>query len=301
VSENKKYYYMKLKDNFFDSEEMKILESMPSGVEYQNLYLKMCLLSLKSNGALLFKEIMPYDLQMLSTVTRIKIDVVKNAIEIFQKIGLVSIVDSETIYMSDIQSLVGRSSTEADRIAQYRERTKSVQMYENCTPELDIRVRVRDQSIDNNTKSHSPSGGDDNALVLHKPNSTSKKEPKRTEEEKTIFASIWQQTVKDHGIELIKSQSGREAKACWDLVDLSRKQFAQDAFDGVSSIITSFLDKKRNDRTTGGFWRDKSPRPSTILAMWPDLLETIREKTMTPEEQDLLREMTEAMTKYDRR
>jgi predicted phage replisome organizer len=145
MSENKKYYYMKLKDNFFDSEEMKILESMPSGIEYQNLYLKMCLLSLKSNGALLFKDVMPYDMQMLSTVTRIKIDVVKNAIELFQKIGLVSIVDSETIYMSDIQSLVGRSSTEADRIANYRERTKSVQMYENSTPEIELDIRVRDR------------------------------------------------------------------------------------------------------------------------------------------------------------
>ena len=56
MAENKKYYYLKLKDTFFDSEEMKILESMDNGILYQNLYLKICLISLKSNGALLFKD-----------------------------------------------------------------------------------------------------------------------------------------------------------------------------------------------------------------------------------------------------
>ena len=55
MSDNKKYYYLKLKEDFFDSEEMKVLESMKNGIEYQNVYLKMCLLSLKSDGALLFK------------------------------------------------------------------------------------------------------------------------------------------------------------------------------------------------------------------------------------------------------
>ena len=36
MSDNKKYYYLKLKEDFFDSEEMKVLESMPNGVEYQD-------------------------------------------------------------------------------------------------------------------------------------------------------------------------------------------------------------------------------------------------------------------------
>ena len=56
---------------------------------------------------------------------------------------------------------------------------------------MDTEDRLGKVSIGNTTpKSHSPSGGDENALVLHKPNSPTKKEPKRTEEEKTIFASI---------------------------------------------------------------------------------------------------------------
>lgn len=171
MSDNKKYYYLKLKEDFFDSEEMKVLESMKNGIEYQNVYLKMCLLSLKSDGALLFKNMLPYSLEMLSSVLRINIDTVKSAIETFQKIGLITITDTETIYMTDIQTLVGQSSTEAERIRRYRqslsqkktekleETTKGVQMYnfctenvQKCTPEIrDKSIEFKDKSTDSIT------------------------------------------------------------------------------------------------------------------------------------------------------
>jgi len=148
MSDNKKYYYLKLKETFFDSEEMKILESMKNGIQYQNLYFRLCLLSLKSEGLLLFKNVLPYDTEMLSTVLRVDIDTVHTGVEILQKIGLVSKMDNGTIFLTDIQSLIGKSSTEAERIKSYREKTKqiecnkSVQMYEVCTPELELELEL---------------------------------------------------------------------------------------------------------------------------------------------------------------
>lgn len=52
MSENRKYYYMKLKENFFTDAKMVILESMQDGLLYSNLLLKMYLMSLKYNGIL---------------------------------------------------------------------------------------------------------------------------------------------------------------------------------------------------------------------------------------------------------
>lgn len=140
MSENKKYFYLKLKDSFFSSEEMLVLESLPDGLIYQNIYLRMCLLSLKNDGALTFKNMLPYDLKMLATVLRIDIAKMKLALEMFEELGLVTKTDNEVLFMSDIQTLIGKSSTEAERIASYRKRiagcTKSVQMLQTCTPEL---------------------------------------------------------------------------------------------------------------------------------------------------------------------
>ena len=50
MADNKKYYYLKLKDNFFDSDEMIVLESMPDGYIYSNILLKLYLRSLKYEG-----------------------------------------------------------------------------------------------------------------------------------------------------------------------------------------------------------------------------------------------------------
>ncbi|WP_288695323.1 phage replisome organizer N-terminal domain-containing protein [uncultured Brachyspira sp.] len=124
MSENKKYYWLKLKETFFDSEEMKILESMENGTIYQNLYLKICLISLKSNGALLFKDMIPYNLDMIATITRTNKDIVRAGLQVFQQLKLITIADNEIIYMTDIQTLIGKSSTEIDRVSKYRKTLK---------------------------------------------------------------------------------------------------------------------------------------------------------------------------------
>ena len=124
MSENKKYYWLKLKETFFDSEEMKILESMENGTIYQNLYLKICLISLKSNGALLFKDMIPYNLDMIATITRTNKDIVRTGLQVFQQLKLITITDNEVIYMTDIQTLIGKSSTESDRVSKYRKTLK---------------------------------------------------------------------------------------------------------------------------------------------------------------------------------
>ena len=43
MADNRKYYYLKLKEGFFESEEIKILESMKDGYMYSNILLKLYL------------------------------------------------------------------------------------------------------------------------------------------------------------------------------------------------------------------------------------------------------------------
>ena len=52
MSDNKKYYYLKLKDDFFDSDSLIVLESMQDGYLYSNILLKLYLRSLKNKGRL---------------------------------------------------------------------------------------------------------------------------------------------------------------------------------------------------------------------------------------------------------
>ena len=122
MSDNQKYYYLKLVDNFFDRDEMIILESMPDGYLYSNILLKLYLRSLKNTGKLMFNDRIPYNSTMLANVTRHPVAVVEKAIDIFRQLGLVEILDNGAIYMLDIQDFIGKSSTEADRKRNYRRR-----------------------------------------------------------------------------------------------------------------------------------------------------------------------------------
>lgn len=66
MSENRKYYYLKLKENFFTTEKMVILESAQDGLLYSNLLLNMYLMSLKHNGALMPGDGLPQTLANIS-------------------------------------------------------------------------------------------------------------------------------------------------------------------------------------------------------------------------------------------
>ena len=115
MSDNRKYYYLKLKENYFDDDSIVLLESMQDGVLYSNILLKLYLNSLKHGGRLQLAENIPYAAQMIATITRQQIGTVERALQIFLKLGLVEVLDSGTFYMSNIELLIGHSSTEAER------------------------------------------------------------------------------------------------------------------------------------------------------------------------------------------
>jgi|694.fasta_scaffold53382_8 predicted phage replisome organizer len=149
--DNKKYYWLKLKDNFFDTEDLILLESMPDGIIYSNILLKLYLKSIKNEGKLMYKDRMPYNPIMLAQLVRQPVGVVEKALKIFQDMGLIDVLDSGAIYMLDIQNFIGKSSTEADRIRDYREKIKQ----EGCTnvrTNVHQRLENRDKSIENRDK-----------------------------------------------------------------------------------------------------------------------------------------------------
>ena len=148
MADNKKYYYLKLKEGFFDSEDMKLLQAMKDGYMYSDILLKLYLKSLRQNGRLMYRDIIPYTPDMIATVTNHQIGTVEKALEIFKQMGFIEILDNGAIYMLDIQSFIGQGSSEADRKRTYRNvidaeklsllednnRTHERQMSEECPP-----------------------------------------------------------------------------------------------------------------------------------------------------------------------
>lgn len=166
MSDNRKYYYLKLKENFYNSETMVILESMQDGLLYSNLLLKMYLMSLKSGGILMLNDHLPHTPQTIATFTRHQVGTVERALKVFLEFGLVEILTDGAYYMTDIQLLIGQSSTEGERKKKERMRLKRQKLLPSggadicppysqgdiCPPEIrDKRLENRDKSIESET------------------------------------------------------------------------------------------------------------------------------------------------------
>lgn len=136
MADNKKYYYLKLKENFFDSDEIIILESMEKGYLYSNILLKLYLRSLKNEGKLMFNDRIPFNTRMLAQVTRHSENEIENALQVFEDLKLVEILDNGAIFMNDIQNFIGKSSTHAERQKEYRRRIANEK--EQTTTEKEI-------------------------------------------------------------------------------------------------------------------------------------------------------------------
>mgnify|MGYP004457671901 FL=1 len=127
---DKRYYWLKLKEDFFQDEAIEWLEEQENGKEYCLFYLKLCLKSLKDDGKLIRTVgnlLIPYSTEKLAEATRTKADTVMVAMQVLRRIGLVEILDDGAIKMLKLQNMVGSEAGNANALRQKRFRQRKKQ------------------------------------------------------------------------------------------------------------------------------------------------------------------------------
>ena len=146
MADDKKYYWLKLKRDFFKRHDVRIIEEMPNGKDYILFYLKLLLESIDHEGELRFSETIPYNEQMLSVITNTNIDIVRSAMKVFVELKMVDIFDDSTIYMTEVQKLVGSETKGAARVRRHRETQKALQCNTDvtkCNTEIEIKKELQ--------------------------------------------------------------------------------------------------------------------------------------------------------------
>lgn len=135
---SKKYYWLKLNVDFFEKEEIKLIENMKNGKEYIIFYMKLLLKSVNSEGKLLFKDVIPYTDDMLATVTGTDIDVVRSAVNLFLKLDLMQKLDDGALFMLETQKMIGHETEWARKKREYREKKKVEALEDKSGTKKDI-------------------------------------------------------------------------------------------------------------------------------------------------------------------
>lgn len=124
---DKRYYWLKLKRDFFKRHDIRIIEAMPNGKDYILFYLKLLCESIDHDGSLRFSEKIPYSETMLATLTDTNVDIVRSAIKVFSELGMMEVLDDGTYFMSEVERLVGSETDWAVKKRIYRENHPAIE------------------------------------------------------------------------------------------------------------------------------------------------------------------------------
>lgn len=108
-----RYYWLKLNENFFESDVVEWLEDQENGEKYVLLYLKLCLKSLKTDGVLarqVGKMTIQHTAESIAKQTQFDIEIVESALDLFEQIGLIEKNDKGERYLPEVANMVGSNS-----------------------------------------------------------------------------------------------------------------------------------------------------------------------------------------------
>lgn len=157
MKEQKRYYWIKLKTDFFNQETIDFLLSQENGCQYIVLYQMLCLNTANNNGEMatrIGEMIVPYDVNKIVRDTKyFTFDTVAVALELFKKLGLIYQEEGEILRISNFDDMVGSETSSAKRVREFRERQKALQCNDNVTQEnrdkiLDIRDKSKEIEIE---------------------------------------------------------------------------------------------------------------------------------------------------------
>lgn len=120
----KKFYWIKLKQDFFNDDAMIWLETQKDGFKYQNLYLKLLLKTMNTGGKLSFNingETLPMSVEDIAVITRLDVDTVIVGMSLLKRLGLVTESDGVDI-IPDVNGMIGSETDSAIRMRKMREK-----------------------------------------------------------------------------------------------------------------------------------------------------------------------------------
>lgn len=152
--DSKRFYWIKLKTDFFEDDKIDFIMSQKNGSEYIVLYQLLCLKTANNNGCLGVKigdMLLKWDEEKIQRECKyFDIDTVRVALSLYKNLGLVYEGNDELIRIANFEEMVGSETNGAKRIREWREK-KLLQCNIDVTQEKEIEKEIeKDKDIECN-------------------------------------------------------------------------------------------------------------------------------------------------------
>ena len=122
----KRYYWLKLKDDFFRQKEIKKLRKIAGGDTFTIIYLKIQLLSLKDNGKLFFEGVEDNFCEELALEIDEDIDNVQVTVSYLIRHGLLTEIKHDEYLLPQTVASIGSETAGAERQRKYEAKKKAL-------------------------------------------------------------------------------------------------------------------------------------------------------------------------------
>ena len=149
MSGNKKFYWLKLKDDFFKQKEMKKLRKIAGGDTYTIIYLKMMLLSVKSEGKIYFEGLEDSFAEELALELDEDAENVSVVLKFLEKYKMIAQGGTDEYLLPEAVMAIGSETKGAERVRRFRENKKALQCNTGvtdvkrlCNTEIEIEKEI---------------------------------------------------------------------------------------------------------------------------------------------------------------
>ena len=123
----KRYYWLKLYDTFFDNKTSKFLRKLPDGDKILLIYLKLQLKLLKSEGIFVYEHLCDTMAEEIALTLDEDVNIVKLLLSALDKTKTIEFFDENTFMLSEMQDLIGSEGSSAARVRKHRKKYKALQ------------------------------------------------------------------------------------------------------------------------------------------------------------------------------
>ena len=145
ATSNKRYYWLQLKENFFNSKEMKLMRKLPGGEEITIIYLKIMLTSLENEGVIFYEGLAEDLAEELALEIGEDVESIRMALMFMEKKRLITTNDSYSYKLEQVPELVGSETASARRVRKHRENKKALQGNTGVTKricDIDLEIEI---------------------------------------------------------------------------------------------------------------------------------------------------------------
>ena len=141
----KRYYWLKLKEDFFEQRVIKKLRKIAGGDTYTIIYLKLQLLAMKNDGKLVFENVEEDFASEMALELDEDIENVRVTLMYLEKNNLIETISDEEYFLPEVLAVTGSETASAIRVREHREKKKALQCNNNVITKKQDVIEVKQE------------------------------------------------------------------------------------------------------------------------------------------------------------